>query len=355
MPYIIDTEATVFEHREPQDTAKKFASEKFGPLIDRYPKLLSVFENTQIDTRNFCVPHDFFLKGHTFKEVNDTYRSIAASYGGQSILNLLEKTGVDKNAVTDFLYINSTGLATPTIDAVIINDLGLNRRVNRYPLWGLGCAGGVSGIAKAAAIADANPDALVLVMNVELCSLTFRRNDFTVSNFIAVSLFSDGISSALIAGERAFGKYSGGNKKIRIAGAMSKLYHSSLNIMGWDFLDDGFRVIFSKDIPKIISTIVKDDIAEFLGTRRISGNDIANLVAHPGGAKIIDAYRDSFGIDESKFRNTRKVLREHGNMSSASVIYVLNEFFRNGFDDGYCLMPAVGPGFSLETALLEVS
>ncbi len=313
-----------------------------------------MFENTQIETRNFCVPYDFFLNGHAFKEINDLYQTIAASYGGKTVKNLLARTGADKRTITDFLYINSTGLATPTIDAVIINDLGLNRHINRYPLWGLGCAGGVSGISKAAAIADSNPDALVLVVNAELCSLTFRRNDFTVSNFIAISLFSDGISSVLVAGENAYEKYFSGRKKIKISGAMSKLYHSSLNIMGWDFLDDGFRVIFSKDIPKIISTHVKDDIRDFLDKRGLSAGDITNLIAHPGGAKIIDAYRDSFGIDERKFYNTRKALREHGNMSSASVIYVLNEFFRNGFEDGYCLMPAVGPGFSLETALLEV-
>jgi alkylresorcinol/alkylpyrone synthase len=356
MPYIINTSTIDFDNALEQSITKSFTLEMFKEHIQRRPRLQSVFDNTQIEKRNFCVPFDFFLNNHTFKETNTIYQKVALQSSKDSVLQLLSKTGVSKKDITDLIYVNSTGLATPSIDALIINDLEMNYNINRYPVWGLGCVGGVSGVSKANTIALANPDALVILVNVELCSLTFRRNDFSISNFIAASLFSDGVTSLLIAGDRVFDKmFKEYKQKVKITDTIAKLYHSSLNVMGWEFLDDGFKVIFSKDIPDIISTKVKVDIIDFLSKHNLSVTDIDNFIAHPGGAKIIDSYRDSFDVSEEKLNNTRTVLRNYGNMSSASVIYVLNEFFSNGFIPGNGLMLAVGPGFSSEVVLLDVS
>lgn len=356
MPYIINTSTIDFDNALEQSITKSFTLEMFKEHIQKRPKLQSVFDNTQIEKRNFCVPFDFFLNNHTFKETNAIYQKVALQSSKESVLQILSKTGVSKEEITDLIYVNSTGLATPSIDALIINDLEMNYNINRYPVWGLGCVGGVSGISKANTIATANPDALVILVNVELCSLTFRRNDFSVSNYIAASLFSDGVSSLLVAGDRIFDKmFKKSKQKVKISDTLAKLYHSSLNVMGWEFLDDGFKVIFSKDIPNIISTKVKVDIIDFLNKHNLSFADIDNFIAHPGGAKIIDSYRDSFDVTEEKLIKTRTVLKDYGNMSSASVIYVLNEFFKNGFVPGNGLMLAVGPGFSSEVVLLSVS
>jgi alkylresorcinol/alkylpyrone synthase len=344
-----------FEHSLNQSLAKEFTMEMFKEQIQRFPKLQTVFDNTQIEKRNFCVPYDFFLKEHSFKEANDIYQRAALEYGKKSVMKLLLQTGVDKKNITDFIYVNSTGLATPSIDALIINNLEMNFNINRYPLWGLGCVGGVSGVSKANTIATANPDAFVILVNVELCSITFRKNDHSMSNFIATSLFSDGVSALLVAGDKAFKKLKKPLYGVKISDTLAKLYHSSLNVMGWEFLDDGFKVIFSKDIPNIISTKVKGDLFEFLNRNNLKASDIKNFIAHPGGAKIIDAYRDSFGVDDGALKNSRSSLRNYGNMSSASVIYVLDEFFRNGFEKGKGLMLAVGPGFSSELVLLEIN
>ena len=355
MPYIIDTSVIDFKDNQSQSLAMNFTKEMFKDQIERFPKLESVFENTQIENRNLCVPYDFFFSEHGFKDINDTYQKIALEASKESLLKLLSQTGVDKQEITDLIYVNSTGLATPSIDALIINDLEMNFNINRYPVWGLGCVGGVSGIAKANTLAKANPDALVILINVELCSITFRKNDYSMSNFIATSLFSDGTTSVLVAGDRAYQnlkikpKYS-----VKITDTLAKLYHSSLNVMGWEFLDDGFKVIFSKDIPKIIATKVKGDLLEFLSKNKLQISGINNIIFHPGGAKIVDAYRESFGVEEELLKNTRNSLRKNGNMSSASVIYVLDEFFRNGFEKGNGLMLAVGPGFSSEVVLLDV-
>jgi alkylresorcinol/alkylpyrone synthase len=355
LPYIIDTSVIDFEHGIKQSIAKNFTLEMFSEQIQRFPKLRNVFDNTQIEKRNLCIPYDFFLSGHTFKEINDIYQNTALEAGKKSLLELLSKTETGKKDITDMIYVNSTGLATPSIDALIINDLGMNFNINRYPVWGLGCVGGVSGISKANTIAKANPDALVVLINAELCSITFRKNDFSMSNFIATSLFSDGVSCALVAGDAAYKKLSRKPKyEVKITDTLARLYHSSLNVMGWEFLDDGFKVIFSKDIPKIISTKVRGDLFDFLNKNNLRISDIKNFIAHPGGAKIIDAYRDAFGIKEESLMNARLSLKNYGNMSSASVIYVLNEFFRTGFGRGTGLMLAVGPGFSSEVVLLDI-
>lgn len=356
MPYIINTSTIDFDYSLEQSVTKSFTMDMFKEHILKRPNLQTVFDNTQIERRNFCVPLDFFLNNHTFKETNSIYQKIALQSSKDSVLKLLSETGVRKEEITDLIYVNSTGLATPSIDALIINELEMNYNINRYPVWGLGCVGGVSGISKANTIATANPDALVILVNVELCSLTFRKNDFSISNYIAASLFSDGVSSLLVAGNRIFDKlFKASKQKVKISDTLAKLYHSSLNVMGWEFLDDGFKVIFSKDIPEIISTKVKVDIVDFLNNHKLSFTDIDNIIAHPGGAKIIDSYRDSFNVLEDKLNNTRTVLKNYGNMSSASVIYVLNEFFKNGFTSGQGLMLAVGPGFSSEVVLINVS
>ena len=356
MPYIIDTSVIDFEYRQNQSVVKNYAMEMFKEQILRFPKLQLVFDNTQIQNRNFCVPLEFFLNKHTFSEINNIFQKVALESGKKSILQLLSCTGVDKKDITDLIFVNSTGLATPTIDALIINDLEMNYNINRYPVWGLGCVGGVSGISKANSIAIANPDALVILVNAELCSITLRHKDYSMSNFIATSLFSDGVSSVLIAGKRAYQKLI--NKpayKVKIIDTLARLYHSSLNVMGWEFLDDGFKVIFSKDIPNIISTKVKGDVFDFLNKNKLQITGIKNFIAHPGGAKIIDSYRDSFGVQERMLKYERSVLSNYGNMSSATVIYVLNEFFRKGFVQGKGLMLAVGPGFSSEVILLNIS
>src|SRR6201999_3170178 len=161
--------------------------------------------------------------------------------------------------ITDIFFVSTSGLATPSIDALIINEMRLNPTINRTPVWGLGCAGGVSGMAEANRTAIANPDAVVLLVAVELCSLTLIKNDYSKSNFIGSSLFSDGIAACIIKGD----KY-GTDEAVTYFDASSKLYYDSLEVMGWEFQDTGFKVLFSKDIPTFINEHVLEDITEFL-------------------------------------------------------------------------------------------
>jgi alkylresorcinol/alkylpyrone synthase len=225
----------------------------------------------------------------------------------------------------------------------------LNPHINRIPVFGLGCGGGVSGMAKANTAAKANPDAIVLLVAVELCSLTLIKSDYSKSNFIGSSLFSDGIAASIVKGDNHTN-----TTNINYVASSSKLYYDSLDVMGWDFQDTGFKVLFSKDIPTFINEHIREDITEFLAKQNLELSDIKNFVFHPGGKKVLDAYSSALAVEGDFMQKTREVMNGYGNMSSATVLYVLEKFMDEGFEDGYALMLAMGPGFSSEMVLLKV-
>ena len=354
MPEIISVSKIVLPHICPQSELKNFARETFSGKFHDIERLLESFDNAKIDYRNMCMPVEYFMSNKTFKQKNELFIEMSLKYSILAIEQSLEKAGINKKEITDLIFITSTGISTPSIDALIINKMKLNPNINRYPVWGLGCAGGVSGIAKANMIAKADPGALVAVVSAELCSLTFIRDDISKSNFIATGLFSDGIASVLIKGDR--NKNVNVNKfNLKIIDSQSKLYYDTLDVMGWEVLDEGFKVVFSKDIPNIVNQNVKEDIYSFLSKHNLSISEIKNYVTHPGGLKVINAYIDALNIDPVLMNNTREVLKDFGNMSSATVLYVLDRFIENGFEEGKSLMMSLGPGFSSEMVLLEAS
>lgn len=354
MGIILNINITDFDFKLLQEETKTFARCLFGDVMLNVDKLLEVFDNSGIEERNFCVPLDYFYSDKSFYEKNELFRKTALHHAKESILINLSNTDISPNQITDIIVVNTTGLCTPSLDALLINSLKLNPNINRYPLWGLGCAGGVSGLAKANTITKSNPDAIILFVAVELCSLTFRRNDLSKSNFIATSLFSDGVASMLVLGDNIAAKFCNSHY-VEIIDTQSRLYYESEDVMGWEFLDDGFKVIFSKDIPVIISNNVKHDIEDFLKKNNINMQDIKNFIAHPGGAKVIQAYINSLDINPDLLNNSKEILRKYGNMSSVSVLYVLDKFISEGFRNGYSIMISLGPGFSSEMALLRMN
>jgi len=353
MSKIINIKKAVFEHKLKQSDTKQYSGYLFEDVYPNIDKLLEVFDNSGIEERNFCIPIEFFQKDNPFSLKNNLFREIALKKSIELIKENISETGLKLDEITDIIFINTTGLSTPSLDASIVNSLKMNPNINRYPIWGLGCAGGVSGIAKANMIAKSNPNAIVLVIAAELCSLTFRRNDLSKSNFVATSLFSDGIASIIVAGDKSSNRFDI-KFDVEILSSQSRLYYDSEDVMGWEFLDDGFKVVFSKDIPTIVRDNVKPDIESFLRNNGIGISDIENFIAHPGGAKVIQAYIDSLGLNTDKVFNSREILRKFGNMSSVSVLYVLEKFLSDGFTDGYGLLISLGPGFSSEMCLLKM-
>lgn len=350
MPSLASISKIDFPFKISQEQAQQCAKEVFKPSFPEIERMLGVFKNTEINTRNFCKPLDYYKALHTFGEQNAEYISVSLEYSVKAIEECIVSAGIKKEEITDIIFISSTGLATPSLDALIINRMRLNQNINRTPIFGLGCAGGVSGFSKASVLAKTNPNAVVLLVALELCSLTFLRNDYSKSNFVGSSLFSDGVSACIIVGDNHHTK-----NNIHFLASQSKLYYNSLDVMGWEFLSEGFKVLFSQDIPDIISKNIYNDVTSFLEKQQLTLADIKNFIFHPGGKKVLAAYTESLPVKGDFLKNTRDIMAENGNMSSPTVLYVLERFISQGFEDGYGLMLAMGPGFSSEMAILQMN
>lgn len=350
MPSVAAVAKIELPHKISQQEVKEQAQIMFSKNFPQTNRLIFAFDNTEIITRNFCKPLSYYTSTTTFAERNVEYINTALEYSVQAVEKAIKKAGIDKMDITDVLFVSTSGLATPSMDAQIINKMRLNPHVRRMPLWGLGCGGGVSGMAKASAAAKADPNAIVLLVAVELCSLTLIKSDYSKSNFIGSSLFSDGIAAVILKGDN----HKPTGKDVTFFDSSSKLYYDSLDVMGWEFQDSGMKVVFSKDIPTFIHENVLADITEFLAKHDLQLSDIKNFIFHPGGKKVLDAYTDALAVGNDFLKKTREVMNDNGNMSSVTVLYVLEKFLEQGFEDGYGLMMAMGPGFSSEMVLLKM-
>lgn len=352
MPSLSAISKIDFPFRTDQQEVKQYAKNLFAPSFPQVERMLSAFDNTEIKTRNFCKPLEYYSSVHSFQEQNAEYIRLSLEYSVKAIEACIASAKINKEEITDIIFISTTGLATPSLDALIINKMRLNQNISRTPVFGLGCAGGVAGFSKANILAKANPDAVVLLVAVELCSLTFLRNDYSKSNFIGSSLFADGTAALIITGDNHANKTK---NEIKFLATQSKLYYDTEDVMGWEFLDTGFKVLFSQDIPTIIAKNINHDVTSFLEKNNLKITDIKNFIFHPGGKKVLTAYEEALKVDGDFLKNTREVMNDNGNMSSPTVLYVLERFFSKGFENGYGLMVSMGPGFSSEMALLQMN
>lgn len=352
MPSLAAITKIDFPNRVDQKEVKQQVKDLFITSFPQVERLSSAFDNTEILTRNLCKPLLYYSSLHTFQDQNAEYIRLSLEYSVKAIEDCITMAQINKDEITDIIFISTTGLSTPSIDALIINKLRLNENINRMAIFGLGCGGGVAGFSKASVLAKANQNAVVLLVTVELCSLTFLRNDYSKSNFIGSSLFADGVAACIITGDNYQNKTK---SEITYLATQSKIYYDSLDVMGWEFMDNGFKVLFSSDIPTIIAKNVHNDITSFLGKHHLKLSDIKNFIFHPGGKKVLTAYEEALKVPGDFLKNTREVMTENGNMSSCTVLYVLERFFSQGFENGYGLMVSMGPGFSCEMVLLQLN
>ncbi len=251
------------------------------------------------------------------------------------------------------MFVSTTGLSTPSLEAQLIQDLGLSRNAVRVPLWGLGCAGGAAGLARAADLVRAGHDHVLLIA-VEFCSLTFQMGDEAKANLIGTALFADG-GAALVLGaeDDAAGGEAAGRALVRILHSHSELLDDSAALTGWDVVDDGFKLRLSREIPHVVGMNLRRVIDASLDEAGWTVADLDAVMVHPGGAKVIAGYEAALDIAPEMLDATRHVLRRHGNMSSPTVLFVLAETLARGIA-GRGLISATGPGFSAEHLLVEL-
>ncbi|QTM99611.1 type III polyketide synthase [Sediminibacillus dalangtanensis] len=346
------------EYTMEQEEIKTLVEHIFPRPERELNRLLPVFENAAVEQRQFVVPKSWFSEQHSFVERNHIYQEEALRHSISAIDACLNNEdfldrSIPYEAIDSIVFVSSTGIATPSLDAYIMNEREFRDDVRRIPLWGLGCAGGASGLARAHEWLTANPSRVCLVVSVELCSLTFQKDDDRKSNFIGTALFGDGIAAALLVGEDS--PYQVYRKKAapRITKVDSRIKKASLDVMGWEIADHGFEVIFAKSIPQIVKTFWKQHVLSFLEAQNTKENDYAFYVAHPGGKKVLQSIEEVLQISDKKLLHSYEVLKRHGNMSSATVFYILQKWMQDDIDPGErSLLSALGPGFSSE--LLEL-
>ncbi len=353
MPHILSVGTAVPAHQVSQKRSMEFSRQMFRPAISNIDRYLKVFETSGIRKRHFAVPLDWFAQEHSFAEKNRTFVECASHLGCEAVERCLQQAGYTPADIDCLVFNTSTGFSTPSIDALILNRLHMRQDLTRIPLWGLGCAGGAMGLSRAYEYAKAYPESLVLLLSLELCGLTFIKQDMSKSNLVATSLFADGAGAVLIAGDnRAQAGTTAATPAI--LGSKTQTWPDSLDIMGWDVTDDGLQVIFSQDIPTLVKQRVRDIVDDFLACYRLSLSDIQHFIFHPGGPKVITAYQEALELAPEKMRFSAEVLRDYGNMSSATVLHVLAKSMAATWADGeYGLLGALGPGFSSELVLLR--
>ncbi len=308
-------------------------------------RLLPVYGNAGVCQRYSCVPLEWYARPHGWKERGELFVGHAVDLLHRAAETCLARAGIAPEAVDAVVTVTTSGMATPSLDACLMARMPLRRDVQRLPIFGLGCAGGVLGLARAAALAQATPGSRILFLVVELCGLTFRPSDTSKSNVIATALFGDGAAAALLSSDTPDGCPA-------ITGWGEYTWPETLDVMGWRIEEDGFGVLFSRDIPSIVRRDYRAAVERFLSGQGLSRAELDGIVCHPGGAKVIEALEDALQLDPGVMVEARQVLRDYGNMSSATVMFVLEAAWSRGLR-GRTLLSSLGPGFSAGFALLE--
>ena len=332
-PYVIE-----------QAEAKALGRAAFGGRKALFDRLAGVFDNAGIARRHVVAPKDWYLSPHGWRDRNAVYLDAAERLFIDAATRAIEQAGLQPDQIDGVVIVSTTGIATPSLDARVAPRIGLRNNVRRVPVFGLGCAGGVSGLSLAARLATADPGSMWLFVTVETCSTSIRLDSDDPAAIVATALFGDGAAAAIVT--------SGRHSLARITASAETLFPDTLRIMGWDVEDPGLAVVFDRAIPPFIAehlATTVDDMCDAMGIRR---QDVDRFCCHPGGVKVIDAIETALDLHQGELNLEREVLRDYGNMSAPTVLFVLQRLLETGLPRKV-LMTAFGPGFTCAGLLLE--
>jgi len=332
-------------HVVEQTTAKELGRRSFRrkKLFD---KLSGVFDNAGIAQRNLVAPPEWYEHPHGWADRNAVYLESAEQMFIEAASAAIEKAGLAPVEIDGVVSVSTTGIATPSLEARASAKVGFRPDIRRVPVFGLGCAGGVNGLALAARLALSDPGSKWLFVTVETCSISIRLDSDDPAAVVATALFGDGAAAAVVT--------SGEVSPALITGSAERLWPDTLRIMGWDVEDPGLAVVFDRAIPPFIEAELALAVDEMCTSLGIGREDIARFCCHPGGVKVIDAIESALKLNQGELNLEREVLRDHGNMSAPTVLFVLDRLMRRGLP-GKVMMTAFGPGFTCAGLLLEAA
>lgn len=331
-------------HTLPQDAALETARTLLADQFPDFDRLSGVFANAGIAFRQLARPVEWYLRSRDFTERTTVYLEVALDLFVEAAEAALAEAGLGAEDIDTIVTVSSTGIATPSLEARAMGRMGFRTDVARIPVFGLGCAGGVSGLALAAKLARATPGATVLFVTVELCSLALRTDGVGKADIVSTALFGDGAAACVVRiGDEGFAEMTGSGEKT---------WPDTLDIMGWKMEPAGLGVVLNRGIPAFARRHMTEAMVEMLEPQNLQIGDIDRFICHPGGAKVVDAMESALALDQGSLDHEREVLRLHGNMSAPTALFVLDRVRAQGMPP-LSILAALGPGFTASTVTLK--
>jgi alkylresorcinol/alkylpyrone synthase len=336
-------------HYYDQDTLLAALRQRWADQYFNPERLERLHKNVLVGGRHLALPIEEYEGLTTWGKANDAWIRVAQEVGGAAVLDALARAGLQPQEIDAIFFVSVTGIATPSIEARLINRLGLSTRIKRVPIFGLGCVAGAAGIARAADYVRAFPDQVAVLLSVELCSLTLQSEDLSIPNLIASGLFGDGAAAAVVVGEER------AEPGPRIVDTRSIFYPDSERVMGWDISESGFQIVLSADVPVVARDFLRGDVDAFLADHGLTRADIDRWICHPGGPKVLEAMQESLELPAGALDVTWESLRRVGNLSSTSVLLILRDTLEGPppAPGSYGVVMAMGPGFCSELVLIR--
>jgi alkylresorcinol/alkylpyrone synthase len=346
---IVSAASAFPRHRYDQNAILGGLKRFWGDRLENPALLARLHARTGVGTRHLVLPLEAYELLNTWGKSNSLWIEAAQQLGRAAICKAITAPGMTARALGALFFVSVTGISSPSIDAKLVNLLRLSPNIKRVPIFGLGCVAGAAGLARAADYVRAFTDQVAAVLSVELCSLTWQREDVSVANLISTGLFGDGAAAAIVAG--ADTEFEGPE----ILATRSVLYPDTEKVMGWEVSENGFRVMLSPDVPKVVREHLREDVDAFLAEHGLGRDRIGSWIIHTGGPKVLEAVQESLDLPEGALDRSWECLQRVGNLSSASVLVVLEDVLaRGGGEPGtYSVLAAMGPGFCSELLLLR--
>jgi len=352
-PAIAAVEVALPRHRYRQQELAELAERFLPPALLKDGTLARLFQRVGVKERYLALPAERYSELRGLEQRNNAWLEVATSLGRDVVAKALASAGVHPREIGLLATTTVTGIAVPSLDARLMNLLPFDPALKRMPLFGLGCLGGAAGLARAAEYLRAFPDELAVFLSVELCSLTFQPHDGSLANLISTGLFGDGAAAVVLAGAR----HPLANRPARpkIVASRSAFFPNTERVMGWDVVDTGFRIVLSAEVPKICAEHAAPAVDAFLASQGLERADVRSWIMHPGGPKVIDALEAALGLAPEALKPTRDSLANVGNLSSASVLFLLEEHRRRlaPARGTHSILMAMGPAFCAEMVLLQ--
>ena len=309
-------------------------------------KVIKVFQGTEIKQKYGILPINKVFSPLSFEEKNDYYKQAAIELGSEVFSKAISKAGITPDKIDYIITISCTGYMIPSLDAYLINKFNIRNDVLRLPVTEMGCAGGAAAFIYADHFLKTNPDKTVAIITIEIPSITFQHNDFSIDNIVGSAIFADGAACAIIGATNEL-------KPVIIDTQMYSFPYTT-DILGFNLTNSGFKIILSEEIPDHIMKNFDHIIGPFLKKNNLTLNDVDNFIFHPGGKKITNVIENLLSKHDKEIDQSKNIMKNYGNMSSSTVLFILEKFLKKDINKGdYGLILGFGPGFVAQTVLLK--